>query len=289
MYVNDLPLNITDAKLILYADNTNVLVTSNNEDDLQVRLSSITKQLEVWFSDNDLIVNTTKTVAMSFRLNHSKPSLKPSIRLQNSVIAYKTEVKFLGMHITENLNWQVHIHFLCQALGKTYYKIKSLKNTLSNYMLWNIYFADFQSQLRYGIIFWGISRESIKILRIQKRVIRLITGLNKRKLCKSKFMEHGILTVNSLHVLEVLCYIKKYNGNVKQNFMIHEDNTRSKYDLHTQLCNTSLFQKSVINMGTKLYKYLPSNIKQLNNFKCFRKKVKLNMLRKPLYTLEEFF
>jgi len=39
VYVNDLPLNITDAKLILYADDTNVLVTSNNEDDLQARLS----------------------------------------------------------------------------------------------------------------------------------------------------------------------------------------------------------------------------------------------------------
>ena len=75
MYINDLPLNITDTKLILYADDTNVLVTSNNEDDLQAQLSSITKQLEVWFSNNDLIVNTTKTVAMSFRLSHSKPSL----------------------------------------------------------------------------------------------------------------------------------------------------------------------------------------------------------------------
>jgi hypothetical protein len=58
------------------------------------------KQLEIWFSNNELI---TKTVAMSFHLCHSKPTYKPRILLQNKDIEYKTEVKFLGLCITENL------------------------------------------------------------------------------------------------------------------------------------------------------------------------------------------
>ena len=180
VYINDLPLNIKKAKLVLYADDTNILVIGNDEDDLQAQLSSVTKRLEVWFYNNDLTVNTTKTVAMTFHLCQSKPPYKPRIVIQNTDIAYKTEVKFLGMHITENLNWQTHIYHLCHSLSKDYYRIKSLKNTLSNHMLWNIYFAYFQSRLRYGIIIWGGSKESIKILLIQKKVIRLITGLKKR-------------------------------------------------------------------------------------------------------------
>jgi len=75
---------------------------------------------------------------------------------------------------------------------------------------------------------------------------------------------------------------------LKQNFLIHEHNTRSKYDLHTEFCNTSLFQKSVVNMGIRLYKYLPKEIKKLDNFNYFRKKVKTILLSKALYTLEEF-
>jgi hypothetical protein len=67
--------------------------------------------------------------------------------------------------------------------------------------------------------------------------------------------------VTSLYVLEVLCFIK-YKGNLKYTFAIHERKTRTKYDLHTQFCNASLFQKSVMNMGVKLYKYLPSKIKK---------------------------
>jgi hypothetical protein len=56
--------------------------------------------------------------------------------------------------------------------------IKALKHTVSNYMLYNIYFAHFQSKMRYSIIVWGGSKESIKILRLQKKVVRIMIGLN---------------------------------------------------------------------------------------------------------------
>ena len=70
---------------------------------------------------------------------------------------------------------------------------------------------------------------------IQKKVIGLIRGINKYESCWEKFKENRILTVTSIYVLEVLCYIKKYKykGDLKHNCEIHEYNTRSKYDLHT--------------------------------------------------------
>jgi hypothetical protein len=64
-------------------------------------------------------------------------------------------------------------------------------------------------------------------------VIRLITGINKYESCRQKLKENRILTVTSVYILEVLCYIKKYKGDLKHNCKIHEYNTRSKYDLHT--------------------------------------------------------
>jgi hypothetical protein len=78
-----------------------------------------------------------------------------------------------------------------------------------------------------------------------------------------------------MYFSEVLCYVKKYRESLKQNLVIHEHNTTSKYDLHTQFCNTTLFQKSVLNTGDKLYKYLPLKIKKLYNFNHFRKEEKL--------------
>ena len=49
--------------MILYADDTNVLVVDKNEEALRTKLSLVMKQLEIWFLKNDLIINTTKTVA----------------------------------------------------------------------------------------------------------------------------------------------------------------------------------------------------------------------------------
>jgi hypothetical protein len=66
-----------------------------------------------------------------------------------------------------------------------------------------------------------------------------------------------------------------------------ETNTRSKHDLHTQSRNTALLQNSVLHKGVRLYKCLPLKIKKLDNFKQFRKEVKL-MLNNSFYTLEEF-
>jgi hypothetical protein len=81
VYLNDLPLNIQEAKLLLYADDTNILVIGKDEEALQAKLSSVVKQLEVWFLKNNLIVNTTKTIAMLFHLCQSKPSYKRRILL----------------------------------------------------------------------------------------------------------------------------------------------------------------------------------------------------------------
>ena len=147
----------------------NILVADKNEEDLQARLSSVMKQLEVWFLKNDLIVNTTTTAAMAFHLCQLKPLYKPHIFLLSTEIAYMSDVKFLGMCIMEKLSWQAHICSLCHSLSKTYYISKSLKNILSNRMLWNIYFAYFQLRLRYAIILWGRTKESIKVLHIQKK------------------------------------------------------------------------------------------------------------------------
>jgi len=90
IYINDLLSNIQGAKLILYADDTNVLVVDRSQEALQTKLSLFMKQLEIWFIKNDLIINIIRTAAMSFHLCRSKLTYKPRILLQNKEIEYKT-------------------------------------------------------------------------------------------------------------------------------------------------------------------------------------------------------
>ena len=65
--------------------------------------------------------------------------------------------------------------------------------------------------------------------------------------------------MTSLYILEMLCYLKRYKGNLEQNKFLHGHNTRSKLNFHVEFCNTVLFQNSVVNIGIKLYNKMPES------------------------------
>jgi len=137
-------------------------------------------------------------------------------------------------------------------------------------------------------MFWGGDKKYIKIFWIQKKVIQLITGTHKRESYRPIFRRFQILRLVSLYIFEILCFLNKHQGNVKQNSEIHGHNTRNKYDLHTRHCSTVLYQKSVTNTGIKLHNKLPKQLKQIDDYKDFEKQVKNFLLHTVFYTIEEF-
>jgi hypothetical protein len=45
MYINNLPMSIQDAKLVIYSYDVTILVTDNDRENLQAKVSSVMKQL----------------------------------------------------------------------------------------------------------------------------------------------------------------------------------------------------------------------------------------------------
>ena len=73
-----------------------------------------------------------------------------------------------------------------------------LKPYVSPQTLKAIYYAYFHTIMSYGVIFWGLSPDSIKVLLLQKRVIRTMIGCEGRDSCRTPFMNsvfwHYLLT-----------------------------------------------------------------------------------------------
>jgi hypothetical protein len=134
----------------------------------------------------------------------------------------------------------------------------------------------------------GEGERKHKIIKDPKKGDRLITGLKRIESCMLKFKENRIPTVTSIYILEILCYIKKHKDDLKKNCEIHNHNTRNKYDLHTHPHNTSQLKKSVLHMGVRLYKQLHLRIKNIDKYNRFRKEVKSTLLKKMIYSLEEY-
>ena len=55
-----------------------------------------------------------------------------------------------------------------------------------------------------------------------------------------------------------------------------------------QLRDVVLFQKSVVNMGLKLYNKVPENVNKLNYFKLFKKELKSVLLSHFFYSVAKF-
>ena len=163
LYINDLPLNIMGSKNVLFADDTNILVSEASMNNLHYKLNSVTSELQTWFVLNSRVVNVEKTLAVSFHTVQNKKPVLPLVIFEGRDIPYNTETKFLGIYINEKMKWNSHIKYLSSKLNTNCYMISSLKNIMIPYVLRTIYFACFHAHLRYGLTRWGGDPESIRI------------------------------------------------------------------------------------------------------------------------------
>jgi hypothetical protein len=92
--------------------------------------------------------------------------------------------KNLGLIIKNDLSWKTHIEFIKSKLSSACYAVRSVKPFLTINTLKMIYYSYFDSVMTYGLLLWGNSPDSIKILRLQKKIIRIMTGSRLKDSCR---------------------------------------------------------------------------------------------------------
>ena len=195
IYINDLPLTVGDGQLVLFEDDINLLTIERDENVLQHKVNEVMKKLEYRFQNNNLIINIEKTIAMSYHTPQNKFLMRPKITYKNKDIAYKLNIKFLGIYIAENLIWTTHINTIRLQICKVCYIIKSVQGSMGSGLIRSLYQSKFESIVRYGIIFWGVENESVLIFKLQIKVIRTMCGIGKSTSCRQLFKDCKILTV----------------------------------------------------------------------------------------------
>jgi len=171
----------------------------------ELKTALVMKQLEGWLLDNEL-VNAAKTCAMLFHSSEQKYVDKPSI-MYHTVTTYSPNIKFLGITLTEILKWNAHIDILHKSLNRLYFMIKSWRGNKSPFRI--LYYAYFQSHMKYSITFWFRDSYSKKVFCLQKKVVHLIFGVKGYASCGNNFKAHKTVRVASIYILGVLCFIKK--------------------------------------------------------------------------------
>lgn len=220
IYINDLPQISNFAKFIMYADDANIILTGDNITEISEKLSVLGNELEKWVESNGLALNLKKTKYMIFSRQRTEVRLTSPFSISNVEIEQKSEARFLGVIVDENLTWTTHIKTVQTKMSRYIGIMYKLKNILPLKSKIQIYHSFVQSHINYCSLVWGFSAKSNieKLFRAQKKGMRAIVPgyINYRYRegitpghTKQYFNKFKILTVQGLITMNALLFLHK--------------------------------------------------------------------------------
>jgi hypothetical protein len=210
LYINDLPKTINDKTIpMLFADVTNLLVTSPNLNDFGVNINTAFHCINDWFKVKLLSINFNKTHYIQFTANSNNPITNIKITYDYKQITTISNIKFLGIYINDTINWKCHIEHINSKLSAVCYIMRSIKPYVFVNTLKTVYHSYLNSIINDGLPFWGNSPHSIKIFRMQRNAIRIMLGCKKRVSCRNLFRKLEILPLASQYILSVMLFVVK--------------------------------------------------------------------------------
>ena len=200
IYMNDINKASSILRLLIYADDTTLYSTifDFKSRDTKIISSLINVELDKineWLIANKLSLNVKKSKFMLFHMPQ-KSIQKPKLNIGKSLLECVDCFNFLGIHFDKHLSWNEHIHTISNKITKTIGILNKLKHHIPLNILITIYNTLILPHINYGMLSWGF--ESDRILKLQKKVVRIIT--------LSKFNAHSERIFKRLNVLKVIIF-----------------------------------------------------------------------------------
>ena len=237
LFVNDLAFATTLMSL-LFADDCTLQGEHENLIQLYALMNNQLSVAEKWFAANLLTLNIKKTKFLLFTPSEITIGSTPELKIGSDIIERVGEgqpesaVRFLGVWIDESLSFKYHINLIKGKLGKGLHALATAKEHTPVSIRKNIYYALFESYLRFGCLLFGCAADKdlkdIEIL--QKKAIRLVAGAPYRAHTDPLFQSLRILKFRDLVRLERAVFVHKFRHNklpqaFSPNFMELVDNS----------------------------------------------------------------
>ena len=129
LYCNDLPLNLTLCRCILFADDTTIYKSHKNLTYLRWCLQDELSLLADWFKANKLTLILSKSVCMLFDEKGCKIEFDLNVNgIKLDTVEY---TKFLGVWIDRKLRWDVHVGKLVLKIKRNLHLLQTGQNMLN--------------------------------------------------------------------------------------------------------------------------------------------------------------
>ena len=210
-----------------------------------------------------------------------------ALKFGNESLEQKSSVKFLGMLIDENLQWNFHFNNLNSKLGYAIYTLSKIRNQkLPLSCLKQLYYSLYHCHLIYGIILWGplmLAKNYNKLVKSQKKVLRIMNNSKINTSSNPIFKKFGILKLDDVLNLELLklmyltvnkCIPKPISDIFPANTTVHNYSTRHRNDPIIIARNYAPLHKSFICLAPTKWSNLNQATKNAKSYKMFSTRVK---------------
>ncbi len=125
-------------------------------------------------------------------------------------------VKFLGIHIDQDLSWSTQIENVCAKIASGIFLLRNLSEYCTTSILKTAYFGLIYPHINYGIALWGDCSEQrfMRTFILQKKAIRIVSKANFREHCRDIFKRLNILTLPCMYIFETIKFL--LHNNVSQ-------------------------------------------------------------------------
>ena len=142
-------------KILLYTDDTSIIVTSPNLENYEKQINKIFRDINYWLKLNQLVLNYNKTHYLQFNTKNSREYVL-KLNYQGNYVKNSPHTKFSGLIFDDSLSWKAHKDQMMFKLNTVCFVIWTLQaTTMSTETLRMVYFAYGHSIMSYGIIFGG--------------------------------------------------------------------------------------------------------------------------------------
>jgi hypothetical protein len=156
----------------------------------------------LWFWANKLLLNANKTKLIVFSSRKCRRDLSaPPVILNDVELKQVTNESFLGVQVDKTLKWYEHTCKISNCISRKIGMMSRIKNFVSQKTLKTIYNSLIQPHLIYGITLWGrtFDKGRTRIIKLQKKAIRLITGRKRTDHCEPRQKQLRILKLEDLY------------------------------------------------------------------------------------------
>jgi ribonuclease P/MRP protein subunit RPP40 len=284
LYINDLPNTSSILSFILFADDTNVFYSNRSYHSLIETVNTELALVADWFTVNKLSLNLQKTNFIIFRSHRKRctENMTSLVKINDIPISQETSTKFLGVIIDNHLTWTEHIRLVTAKVAKNVGILGRTSFLLPPCIRLTIYFSLIYPYLTFCNMIWASTYDSRlkKLVILQKRAIRIISGVSYCSHTGPIFLKLKLLKFHQIRHFQIAVFMYKFNHSLlppwydhyyKIGTDYHSYNTRASKSYRTIFARTNVRRFSIKFSGPRIWNSIPIRIQQVPNFFHFKR------------------